>query len=156
MPMLDLNQLNEAQRRAVTWGEGPLLLLAGPGSGKTFTVTKRILYLLERGVPPEEILVITFSKDAALSMQRRFRQMAGQFFPVNFGTFHSVFYHILLESGGFHSMKLIPDSRKKNLMISVLKKYHRNMELSEDALRILSAVSLYKNTADGERAPRPV
>lgn len=152
MPMLDLNQLNEAQRRAVTWGEGPLLLLAGPGSGKTFTVTKRILYLLERGVPPEEILVITFSKDAALSMQRRFRQMDGQFFPVNFGTFHSVFYHILLESGGFHSMKLIPDSRKKNLMISVLKKYHRNMELSEDALRILSAVSLYKNTADGERA----
>lgn len=152
MPMLDLNQLNEAQRKAVTWGEGPLLLLAGPGSGKTFTVTKRILYLLERGVPPEEILVITFSKDAALSMQRRFRQMAGQFFPVNFGTFHSVFYHILLESGGFHSMKLIPDSRKKNLMISVLKKYHRNMELSEDALRILSAVSLYKNTADGERA----
>lgn len=152
MPMLDLNQLNEAQRKAVTWGEGPLLLLAGPGSGKTFTVTKRILYLLERGVPPEEILVITFSKDAALSMQRRFRQMAGQFFPVNFGTFHSVFYHILLESGGFHSMKLISDSRKMNLMISVLKKYHRNMELSEDALRILSAVSLYKNTADGERA----
>lgn len=152
MPMLDLNQLNEAQRKAVTWGEGPLLLLAGPGSGKTFTVTKRILYLLERGVPPEEILVITFSKDAALSMQRRFRQMAGQFFPVNFGTFHSVFYHILLESGGFHSMKLISDSRKMNLMISVLKKYNRNMELSEDALRILSAVSLYKNTADGERA----
>lgn len=152
LPMLDLHQLNEAQRKAVTWGEGPLLLLAGPGSGKTFTVTKRILYLLERGVPPEEILVITFSKDAALSMQQRFRQMAGQFFPVHFGTFHSVFYHILLESGEFRSLKLIPDSRKKYLMISVLKRYSRSTELSEDASRILAAISLYKNTADGERA----
>lgn len=152
MPMLDLSQLNEAQRRAVTWGEGPLLLLAGPGSGKTFTVTKRILYLLERGIPPEEILVITFSKDAAVSMQQRFRQMAAQFFPVHFGTFHSVFYHILLESGGFRSRKLLHDSGKKNLMISILKKYHKNTELSEDAVKILSAVSLYKNTADRERA----
>ncbi len=152
MPMLDLNQLNEAQRRAVTWGGGPLLLLAGPGSGKTFTITKRILYLLERGVLPEEILVITFSKDAAASMQQRFRQMAAQFFPVHFGTFHSVFYHILLESGGFRSKRLIQDSAKKNLMISILKKYQKNTELSEDAVKILSAVSLYKNTADRERA----
>lgn len=150
--MLDLSQLNEAQRRAVTWGEGPLLLLAGPGSGKTFTITKRILYLLERGVLPEEILVITFSKDAAVSMQQRFRQMAAQFFPVHFGTFHSVFYHILLESGGFRSRKLIHDSAKKNLMISILKKYQKNTELSEDAVKILSAESLYKNTADKERA----
>jgi len=149
--MLDLSQLNEAQRRAVTWGEGPLLLLAGPGSGKTFTVTKRILYLLERGTLPEEILVITFSRDAAVSMRQRFRQLAGQFFPVNFGTFHSVFYHILLESGGFRSRKLIRDSAKKNLMISILRKYHKNTELSEDAVRILAAVSLYKNTSDRER-----
>lgn len=152
MPMLDLNSLNEAQRRAVTWGEGPLLLLAGPGSGKTFTITKRILYLLERGIPPEEILVITFTKEAAAAMQRRFRQMSGQLFPVNFGTFHSVFYHIMLESGRFRRLQLIKDSQKKSLMISILKRYKESTELSDDAVRILAAVSLYKNTADRERA----
>ena len=150
--MLDLNSLNEAQRRAVTWGWGPLLLLAGPGSGKTFTITKRILYLLERGVPPEEILVITFTKEAATAMQSRFRQLSNQFSPVNFGTFHSVFYHILLESGGFRHMQLINDSRKKKLMISILRRYEMTSELSEDAVKILAAVSLYKNTADRERA----
>lgn len=81
MPMLDLNSLNEAQRRAVTWDGGPLLLLAGPGSGKTYTITKRILYLLERGIPPEEILVITFTKEAARAMQGRFQQLSDFFSP---------------------------------------------------------------------------
>lgn len=152
MPMLDLNSLNEAQRKAVTWGRGPLLLLAGPGSGKTFTITKRILYLLERGVSPEEILVITFTKEAAAAMQSRFRQLSERVSPVNFGTFHSVFYHILLESGGFRHLQLLNDSQKKKIMISVLRRYEMTSELSEDAVRILAVVSLYKNTGDRERA----
>ncbi len=62
---------------AITHGEGPCLVLAGPGSGKTFTITRRILYLLEQGVGPETILVITFTKEAALSMQERFWRMQG-------------------------------------------------------------------------------
>lgn len=90
--MLDLNDMNPAQRKAVTQTDGPLLVLAGPGSGKTFTVTRRILYLLEQGVPPEQILVITFTREAAQSMQRRFQESSKSFQPVNFGTFHSVFF----------------------------------------------------------------
>lgn len=159
MPMLDLNTLNRAQRKAVTWSGGPLLLLAGPGSGKTFTVTKRILYLLELGIPPEEILVITFTKDAALTMQRRFRKMSDTFQPVHFGTFHSVFYHILQESGDFRPAKILNDSQKKSLMISILKQTGQQrgefcsvQEISEDAARILAAFSVYKNTGDRERA----
>lgn len=74
--MIDYTKMNEAQRLAVTHGEGPLLLLAGPGSGKTFTITQRILYLLEKGTVPERILVITFTKDAAVSMQQRFRGLS--------------------------------------------------------------------------------
>ncbi len=62
---------NKPQTAAITHGEGACLVLAGPGSGKTFTLTQRILYLLRQGVSPESILVITFTKDAALSMQRR-------------------------------------------------------------------------------------
>ena len=99
--MLNWHKMNDAQRQAVMHGEGPLLVLAGPGSGKTFTITQRILYLLEvQKVPPEKILVITFTKEAALSMQHRFLEQCeeGQAIPVNFGTFHSVFYQILKQS----------------------------------------------------------
>lgn len=174
--------MNEAQRAAVLHGEGPLLLLAGPGSGKTFTITNRILYLIEQGAAPENILVITFMKEAALSMQDRFRKMsAGQFssgggilsgnavtpcYPVNFGTFHSVFYHILKESHVLKSNDLLSNSEKKNLLLPILKDILKNRdasvsvsreELGEEALQILSAVSFYKNTmnlpAAAARAP---
>lgn len=151
----DLQRMNKAQREAVTWGEGPLLLLAGPGSGKTFTIANRILFLIEQGVPPEELLVITFTKEAALSMQRRFQKMSDKFYPVNFGTFHSVFYHILQESGGFRSVKLLKDSQKRNLIIPILKKYDRRPEgagtqesLAGDAGKALEAIGYYKNTGD--------
>ena len=92
--MSDLTCLNASQREAVTFGEGPLLLLAGPGSGKTFTITQRILYLIrERRITPEKLLVITFTREAALSMRQRFAQISPQeALTVNFGTFHSVFY----------------------------------------------------------------
>ncbi len=157
--MPDLSKLNEAQRRAVTWDGGPLLLLAGPGSGKTFTIANRILYLLEQGTPPESILVITFTKEAAISMQRRFREMSDRIYPVNFGTFHSVFYHILQESGGFRQITVLRDSQKKNLMITTLRKYRQRAggeasweELADDAPRVLAAVSLYKNTGDWKHA----
>ena len=115
--MPDLQSMNKAQREAVTRGEGPLLLLAGPGSGKTFTIVNRILFLIEQGIPPEKILVVTFTKEAAISMQCRFRRISDQFYPVNFGTFHSVFYHILKESGGFRHKSLILDSQKKKLLV---------------------------------------
>ena len=151
--MLDLNDMNESQRMAVTHGEGPLLLLAGPGSGKTFTITRRILYLLERGVPPEQILVITFTREAAESMQSRFRRMSSGFSPVNFGTFHSIFYHILQKSNTIKSTELLSNSEKKNLIMPIMKKCGEGSgsdlsweSLREDAAALLAAVSYYKNT----------
>lgn len=148
--------MNEAQRQAVTHGEGPLLLLAGPGSGKTFTITNRILYLLERGVPPERLLVITFTREAALSMQRRFQELCGYVCcPVNFGTFHSVFYRILQESGAAGPGGILRNSEKKALLLPILKRYSDQYfrseretadTLREDAEQLLSAFSFYKNT----------
>ncbi len=156
--MLDLTKMNQSQREAVTWSGGPLLLLAGPGSGKTFTITNRILYLLEQGIAPEQILVITFTRDAAESMQNRFQKLSDKFYPVNFGTFHSVFYHILQESGGFRNLKLIQHSKKRNLLIPILKKLdNRNpentlqTESEEDVEKVLSAISFYKNTEELEK-----
>ena len=157
--MTDLSDMNEAQRMAVTHGEGPLLLLAGPGSGKTFTITRRILYLLERGVPPEEILVITFTREAAESMQRRFRQMCPVFYPVNFGTFHSVFFHMLQKSNILKSTEILTNYEKKNMILPILKKYGGRADgevsqddLKEDADVILAAVSFYKNTLKADEA----
>lgn len=158
--MLDLNDLNEAQRRAVTYGaEDPLLVLAGPGSGKTLTLTKRILYLIEEaGIPPEKILVLTFTKSAALDMQRRFREQAEA--AVNFGTFHSAFYSILCK---FHILKpehLLSESRKRDLLIPLLKDYFSDKEngfpgsLHNEAMELLSAFSFYKNTGDREKTLR--
>lgn len=156
--MLDLSDMNSAQRKAVTKADGPLLVLAGPGSGKTFTITRRILYLLEQGTPPEQLLVITFTKEAAMSMQRRFQQMSKTFLPVNFGTFHSVFYHILKKSNVIKKQKLLSNKEKKKILLPILKNYKEAVEdktndsLGEDALSILAAISYYKNTLRLEEA----
>ncbi len=165
----DLTGLNEAQRRAVTHGGGPLLLLAGPGSGKTFTITNRILYLLKNGAVPEQLLVITFTREAALSMQRRFQEMCGNtVYPVNFGTFHSCFYHILQKSGAAGAKNIIKNSEKKNLLLPVLKHIIQNNEalrhmergigesLKEDTAQLLSAVSFYKNTLNYDAALKKI
>ena len=157
IPLPDFSKMNQAQRQAVNHGEGPLLLLAGPGSGKTFTITNRILYLLHQGVSPTEILVITFTKEAALSMQKRFTDMvAPGSLPVNFGTFHSVFYQILRESNVVKSNKLLSDSEKKNLLYPILYQYIQSGEdmslLREEAVKVLNAFSYFKNTGNSNDA----
>ncbi len=158
--MADFGNMNAAQLSAVTHTEGPLLVLAGPGSGKTLTVSGRIRYLIEeRGVPPEQILAITFTREAAVSLQRRFQELSSAALPVRFGTFHSVFFQILQQSNLLRSTHLLTNSKKKELMISVLRKYcsgsgceQSTDSLGEDALLILSALSYYKNTLREEEA----
>ncbi|WP_276947802.1 ATP-dependent helicase [Acetatifactor muris] len=158
---MDLTNANEAQKAAIMYLCGPCLVLAGPGSGKTYTITNRILYLLEQGIPPESILVITFMKEAALSMQSRFQEMASAAYPVNFGTFHSIFFHILRESHTLKSNQLLGHSEKSALLLPILKKYETSQEensgeasrenensLHDDAAKILSAISYYKNTME--------
>lgn len=77
--------------------DGPAMVLAGPGAGKTYVITNRVKALIdEYGVKPEQILVVTFSKAAAVEMKERFEMMTGgRRLPVRFGTFHSVFFQIL-------------------------------------------------------------
>lgn len=137
-------------------GEGPMLVIAGPGSGKTFTITSRIRYLIEQcQVPPERVLVITFTKEAALSMQQRFLESTSSYLPVRFGTFHSVFYHILCQSTKKHSFPILTNSQKYHLLLPILKQfptdtnpYDAREHLQEDIASFLSAISYYKNTGD--------
>ena len=92
-----MTSLNKGQEQAVTHFEGPMLVLAGPGSGKTRVITERIHYLIsERGVSPSEILVITFTKAAAAEMRQRYQKLYSQdTVGVRFGTFHAIFFMIL-------------------------------------------------------------
>lgn len=90
-------ECNKEQKEAIMHRDGPAMVLAGPGAGKTYVITNRVKALIdEYGVKPEQILVVTFSKAAAVEMKERFEMMTGgQRLPVRFGTFHSVFFQIL-------------------------------------------------------------
>ena len=110
--------LNKAQREAVFHREGPCLVLAGPGSGKTLTIVRRIEALLnDHLVKPEEILVITFTKYAAREMRERFyRLMNGAHPPVTFGTFHGIYYGILKWAYHLGPQNLISEEEKYKLL----------------------------------------
>ena len=155
-----LNELNEAQRQAVMHGEGPMLVLAGPGSGKTFVITNRISYLIEhRGVEPRNILVITFTREAAMNMQGRFMAAQNKVYPVNFGTFHAIFYQMIKRSGCLKTAAILTDSDKKRIIIPIIKDYIKETGkavaedvLRDDAYKCLSAFGYYKNTGNREKA----
>ena len=94
--------------------EGPAMVLAGPGAGKTYVITNRVKALIEEyGVCPEKILVVTFSKAAAIEMKERFETMVkGQRLPVRFGTFHSVFFQILKVAYHYEAKDIVTPALK--------------------------------------------
>jgi DNA helicase-2/ATP-dependent DNA helicase PcrA len=136
--------------------------VAGPGSGKTFVITQRILYLiLKLHIPPESILVVTFTKDAALSMQNRFLEQSDLSYPVNFGTFHSIFYNILRQSMPETKLNILSDTQKRHILKNILYDILNNNlsenlnELrleNENISQLLSAFGFYKNTNDKTKA----
>ena len=97
---------NVSQSQAIAHVQGPALILAGPGSGKTHVITVRTRNLIiNEQINPTEILVITFTKAAAREMKERFlRRMEGKHYPVTFGTFHAVFFTILKHAYGFRAV----------------------------------------------------
>ena len=116
-------EFNDAQKTALSHRDGPMMVLAGPGSGKTTVITHRIKRLLEQGVSPSGILVITFTKAAAREMKERFfslmkqegenSERVSEAEVVSFGTFHAVFYHILRLAYGFSGNNIISEEDKK-------------------------------------------
>ncbi|CBK74831.1 Superfamily I DNA and RNA helicases [Butyrivibrio fibrisolvens 16/4] len=107
--------LNAPQRQAVFHKEGPCLVIAGPGSGKTAVLTQRVKELINSGVPANEVLVITFTKAAAIEMKERFERLSEERAPVTFGTFHSLFWGIIQKELGYKNCDIIMGAAKERV-----------------------------------------
>lgn len=129
---------------------GPAQVFAGPGSGKTYVTVHRIKQLVTKtGIDPSHILVITFTKAAALEMQERFfRLMEPERPPVRFGTFHAVFYHILKQSAQFRGYSIITESEKKKLLRQIIHMHKCFACIQEEDLEeIIACISAYQKTS---------
>jgi DNA helicase-2/ATP-dependent DNA helicase PcrA len=146
-----IEQLNEAQREPVLQKDGPMIIIAGAGSGKTRVLTIRIAYLMHLGVDPFNILSLTFTNKAAREMKKRISDIVGSSEAKNLwmGTFHSVFARILrseAEHLGYPSNFTIYDSQDSLRAISGIIK---EMQLDRDVYKpkqVLSRISNFKNS----------
>lgn len=162
-----MRQFSQAQESAIHHGAGPMLVLAGPGSGKTLTVTHRIRALIEEHhADPLRILVITFTKAAAEEMKERFRRITDVHYPVQFGTFHSFFYHILRKSYYPAGIGILSETQKRNYIQDILKQeefiradqrlehaWTSDADLAELFLRELSQM---RNSGQSSRSYQPI
>jgi len=145
-----LEQLNESQREAVTYCDGPQLVIAGAGSGKTRVLTYKIAYLLQQGMAPWSILALTFTNKAAREMKERIGRLVGQERAryLQMGTFHSVFARILrteAERIGFNANFTIYDQADSR---SLVKSIIKEMQLDDKTYKpasVADRISMAKN-----------
>ena len=126
-------KFNKGQMEAIRHFRGPALVLAGPGSGKTRVITYRTKYLIEQHrVEPSSILVITFTKAAAMEMKQRFQRMNDRkYVTVNFGTFHAVFFGILRHAYGYSVDNIMKEEQKMRFFKEEIS--HMNLEIEDEA-----------------------
>ena len=145
-----LNALNDGQREAVEYCDGPQLVIAGAGSGKTRVLTYKIAYLLEQGYQPWNILALTFTNKAAREMKERIGRLVGQerALRLQMGTFHSVFARILraeAENIGFQPNFTIYDqSDSRSLVKSIIKEMQLDDKVYKPA-SVADRISMAKN-----------
>lgn len=138
---------NKAQETAVHHNQGPALVLAGPGSGKTTVITHRVKNLIEQwGVNPSGILVITFTKAAAGEMKERFHDlMEGKAVRVAFGTFHAIFFQILKLAYGFDASNIVREEQRNQAVRQMVDQLGMELEDEGDFVAsILTEISAVK------------
>lgn len=140
---------NISQREAIRHKDGPMLVLAGPGSGKTLVITERTKYLIQEcGISPSNILVITFTKAAATEMKERFsRLMDGKKYPVTFGTFHAVFFAILKHAYHYTADNIVREEQRIGCIREIVARHRLEYEDEMEFVQnILGEIGLVKNT----------
>jgi DNA helicase-2/ATP-dependent DNA helicase PcrA len=129
-------QVDSSQQKAIEHHRGPMLVLAGPGSGKTLVITRRTQWLIEKaGVAPGNILVVTFTRAAAGEMRSRFDQlMGGRHLPVSFGTFHAVFFTILKYAYNYRVENILSEDEKYGILRDIVHQIDVDMDDEKDFL----------------------
>lgn len=143
---------NQSQQTAISHRDGPMLVLAGPGSGKTAVITQRTVSLIEEyGVNPANILVITFTRAAAQEMKQRFLEKTGEGSTrVTFGTFHAVFFMVLKYAYHFEGSNIVTEDKRYQFMREILSRHHLDCQDENELVTdLLSEISQIKN----ERIP---
>lgn len=145
-----LNDLNESQRKAVEYIDGPSLVIAGAGSGKTRVLTYKIAYLLQQGVKPWNIMALTFTNKAAREMKERIGKLVGQELAQHLymGTFHSIFSRILRAEAqhiGFtNNFTIYDESDSRSLIKTIVKEMGLDEKVYKPA-SVHSRISMAKN-----------
>lgn len=142
-----MTKFSNGQEEAINHIEKPMLVVAGPGAGKTTVIINRVKKLIDEGVSPNRILVITFTKSAAKEMNIRFND---NFFIENgkviFSTFHSIFYKILKQSFKISQDSIILEDKKITIIEQLIKEKNISLENGEDKIKkIISEIGCCKN-----------
>lgn len=140
-----LSDFNDAQKQAVCHRDGPCMVLAGPGSGKTAVITGRLEHLIRRhNIKPEEILVITFTKYAVKEMKARFfDRMGTKSCPVTFGTFHGIYYGMLRQVYHLTPEQIMTEEEQHTMLeaaVADVEKENRRKPKDNDALLMIGKV----------------
>ncbi|QYE97688.1 ATP-dependent helicase [Paraclostridium sordellii] len=147
--MIHINKLNENQKDAVLHINGPCMVLAGPGSGKTRVITYRILNLvLNNNINPKNILAISFTKASSMEMKNRALSLSNdrRLNSVNYGTFHSVFFRILRFFENYELDCILDEKNKKFAIKGILKNLNvENAEDEDTILGVINEISYVKN-----------
>ena len=138
---------NPSQLRAIAHLSGPMMVLAGPGSGKTSVIVERTAYMINEGkIPASSILVVTFSRAAATEMKERFLKFVNSDrSEVTFGTFHGIFYGILKAAYNLNASNILSEEEKYSILREMTEKFGREMEQEGDFLEeIAKEISVVK------------
>lgn len=145
--MINNETFHETQLQAIRHQDGPMLVLAGPGSGKTTVITHRVRFLVEQcQVEPGSVLVITFTRAAADEMKLRFRTLLeGRLPPVSFGTFHAIFFQILKHAYHYNAANIIREEQRVQLIRELMERRRIDVEDEmEFIFAVLAEISLVK------------
>ena len=147
--MIDKDKLNENQRKAVEHVDGPCMVLAGPGSGKTRVITYRIANMIvNKNIPSARILAISFTKNSSMEMKNRAFKICNdpRINKVTFGTFHAVFFRILKYFGRYDMNSILDEKTKRLTIKGILKNLKvENGEDDETVGQVINEISFVKN-----------